>query len=150
MVEVTNNMSQRKVNQLKNREEHEEGTLPELPEHLFIEILAKVPPKFLYETFRYVCKAWYTLICNSEFIDKNALHHKHGILIQVPKCRLDTKWCKTSFLQMDEKEFDFNLANFGPSRMGLIRSSCNGLILVSEPREKTSMLCVKKDRKSVV
>ncbi|XWS67191.1 hypothetical protein CRYUN_Cryun05aG0266500 [Craigia yunnanensis] len=138
-------MSQRKMNQLKNGEEHEEGTLPELPEHIFIEILAKIPPKFLYETFRYVCKAWYTLICNSEFIDKNALHHKHGILIQVPKWpyRLDNKRFKTSFLQMDEKELDFNLTNFGPSRMGLIRSSCNGLILVSEPREKTSVLCVK-------
>ncbi|OMO72397.1 hypothetical protein COLO4_27629 [Corchorus olitorius] len=140
-------MGQRKViNRLKKyREEHEERILPELPEHIFIEILSKIPPKFLRNTFSLVCKAWYRLIRSLEFMEKiNAVQHKPGIIVSflvTPNCYIEFPYCKAKLLQIDEKEFDIKLTNFGPTRMGYIRSSCNGLILVSEPRPST--LCVR-------
>ncbi|OMO85162.1 hypothetical protein CCACVL1_10378 [Corchorus capsularis] len=143
-------MGQRKlklINKLKNREE--QRTLPELPDHIILEILSKIPPEFLQDTFRFVCKAWYRLIRSFEFIEKNAVHHKPGIIVNflvAPNYYIEFPYCKAKFLQIDEKDqFDIKLTNFGPStRMGYIRSSCNGLILITEPRaRKSSVLCVK-------
>ncbi|OMO97431.1 hypothetical protein COLO4_14611 [Corchorus olitorius] len=147
-------MGQRKlklINKLKNREEHEEQvrTLPKLPEHIFIEILSKIPPKILRDTFMLVCKSWYRLIRSFEFIEKNAVYHKPGIIVNflvAPNYYTEFPYCKAKFLQIDEKEFDIKVTNLGKARrMGYIRSSCNGLILVTEPRPRTksSALCVK-------
>ncbi|EOY07303.1 Uncharacterized protein TCM_021769 [Theobroma cacao] len=127
-----------KANQLNN------GNLPELPEHIIVDILAKVPSEVLYNTFRFVCKAWYRLISSSEFTHENAVHQKPGLLIQVPRrhCDIEGTWWKTTLLQIDENEFDFTLTNFSTHSMKLIRSSCSGLVL-GKTEEGTSMLCVK-------
>lgn len=123
-------------------------TLTELPEDVIFEIIAKIPPKFLHETLSFVNKAWYKLICSSEFIDKNASHHKPGILIQVPKYRnnLDKNGWKTTFLKMvDKQELEFSLTN--SSHLEWDRSGPAATIwsiLRSEPtQQKTSILCVK-------
>ncbi|OMO85163.1 hypothetical protein CCACVL1_10379 [Corchorus capsularis] len=137
-------MRQRKlINRLKNRGGHDEEqrTLPKLPEHIFIEILSKIPPKILRDTFMLVCKSWYRLIRSFEFIEKNAVYHKPGVIVNflvAPYYFREFPYCKAKFLQIDEKEFDIKVTNLGKTRrMGYIRSSCNGLILVIEPRPRT-------------
>ncbi|XP_012442293.1 putative F-box protein At3g25460 [Gossypium raimondii] len=123
----------------KRQEDEERSTLSELPDDIMVEILAKIPPKFLYKTFRCVYKSWYRLISSSEFMNKTAIHHNPGIFIQ--SVRYFRSTTNTSFLQMDG--LNFNLTNLGSS-MGIIRSSCNGLVLVYEPISKeVNSLCVK-------
>ncbi|MBA0625489.1 hypothetical protein Godav_010679 [Gossypium davidsonii] len=105
----------------KRQEDEERSTLSELPDDIMVEILAKIPPKFLYKTFRCVYKSWYRLISSTEFMNKTAIHHNPGIFIQ--SVRYFRSTTNTSFLQMDG--LNFNLTNLGSS-MGIIRSSCNG------------------------
>ncbi|XP_021289704.1 putative F-box protein At5g62060 [Herrania umbratica] len=128
-----------KANQLNN------GNPPELPKHIIVYILAKVPSEVLYNTLRFVCKEWHRLISSSEFTYENVVHQKPGLLIQVPRWpwTVDNTWWKTSFLQIDENEFDFTLTNYSTHSTNLSKSNCNGLVLESKTEEGTSMPCVK-------
>ncbi|KAK9289761.1 hypothetical protein L1049_007920 [Liquidambar formosana] len=118
------------------KEEEEKYCLPSLPENIIFDILARIPASYLHCKFRYICKAWDNIISSSKFIAQNAIQNKHNqLLVQIPT---STKqhYYKAKLLEMEEMELDFKLHCFDMRRMGRIRSSCNGLLLIHDPKQK--------------
>ncbi|KAL5809168.1 hypothetical protein ACOSQ3_029859 [Xanthoceras sorbifolium] len=122
----------RRKNLVKNREkeEEEESTLPYIPKHIVTNnILERVPSIYLHETFRHVCKSWNDIISSPEFAAKNVIHAKSELLLQVSVSLRHTLRYRLKSLEMDQRLLDFKINSDYP-RMGMIRSSCYGLVLV--------------------
>ncbi|KAK1562882.1 hypothetical protein Q3G72_018465 [Acer saccharum] len=126
----------RRQNLLKKKEKQEEeenNSLANLPEHIVFTIIENVPSRYLHDTFRHVCKSWHYLISSPEFATKNIIQAKSELLLQVPKT-MRRRWVyKLQSLEiMDSlKSLKIKTRNIYP-RIGMIRSSFNGLVLVQE------------------
>ncbi|KAJ4704516.1 F-box domain containing protein [Melia azedarach] len=119
-----------------------EHSPPYLSEEIIFQVLTRLPATYLHDKVRYICKPWHNLISSTGFIAKNTQQNKRELLVLVP-CTTNTKLSyEVKLLEMDDKTIDFNLTNVPLPRMGdIIRSSCNGLILVNDPKHSQS-LCV--------
>lgn len=119
---------------LKGKKTEENGiNLPYLPDHIISDILIRVPAAHLYCVFRLVCKPWQNLIGSSSFVAQNIFHNKTQVFVAFPSSS-KMKYYKTRVLEMDDNTLDFKLRNVPLARLGLIRSSCKGLVLVNAPR----------------
>ncbi|KAJ0089169.1 hypothetical protein Patl1_31729 [Pistacia atlantica] len=110
--------------------------LPHLPEEIIFEILKRVPAKYLHEKFRYVCKRWHNLISSSMFIAQNIPQNKSKLLHGVPTNKGKTVFSVGELVMDVDSALDIKMNHIPTSRMGYIRSSCNGLILVDDPKEE--------------
>ncbi|GMP51025.1 hypothetical protein CsSME_00017416 [Camellia sinensis var. sinensis] len=105
-----------------------------LPEDIMFDILVKVPARDLHENVRLVCKAWKGMISTSNFIAQNALQVKPKLLIQ--SVTFMRPWyVKVKAMEVDEERLDYKLSDFELPQSVRVRSSCNGLLLVSDMRK---------------
>ncbi|KAK3226213.1 hypothetical protein Dsin_006075 [Dipteronia sinensis] len=119
--------------QKEKQEEEANNSLANLPEHIVFTIIENVPSIYLHDTFRHVCKSWHYLISSPEFATKNIIQAKSKLPLQVPKTSR-RRWVYK--LQSPEimdplKSIEIKTRNIYP-RIGMIRSSFNGLVLVQE------------------
>ncbi|KAK4857651.1 hypothetical protein QYF36_004068 [Acer negundo] len=116
---------------LKKKEEEEElFSFADLPEHVVIKIIEMVPARYLYNTFRFICNSWNDMITSAQFTAQNTTVNqtKSELFIQIAVTWRKQDY-KVKLLEMDHKGLDFKSEDFY-TRMGKIRSSCDGLILV--------------------
>nr|XP_023895090.1 F-box protein At5g49610-like [Quercus suber]POF21239.1 f-box protein [Quercus suber] len=108
-----------------------QNPLPNFPELVIYNIIMKIPAEYL-QKYRCVCKLWHEIISSKKFIAQNFIHSITELLIVVKTY----PHLKAISLRMDEKELDFKLEklDFAGMRMGCIRSSCNGLVLIHDPK----------------
>ncbi|XP_010260853.1 PREDICTED: putative F-box protein At3g52320 isoform X2 [Nelumbo nucifera] len=98
--------------------------LENIPEEIIFGILANIPAHNLYE-FRPVCKLWFKLITDPNFIRQHLSRSEPGLLVQchVPRFR-------TIFLEMKGERLRVRYLNLEPPFKTRIHASCNGLILL--------------------
>ncbi|KAJ4704517.1 F-box domain containing protein [Melia azedarach] len=128
---------------LKKKEDVGEHSLslPYLSEEIIFQVLTRVPATYLHDKFRYICKPWHNLISSTGFIAQNSQQNKCELLVLLPRT-IEKLGYELKLLEMDDQTLDFNLINVPlPGTREIIRSSCNGLILVNDPKQ-FRMLCV--------
>ncbi|KAK3226214.1 hypothetical protein Dsin_006076 [Dipteronia sinensis] len=118
----------------KGKQEENHNQLANLPEHIVMKIIEKVPSRYLHDTFRHVSKSWHDLISSPEFAVKNTIEAKSELLLQVPKTwRFRWVYKLQSLEMMDDQNqkaaLEIKSRNIYP-HIRMIRSSCNGLVLV--------------------
>ncbi|XP_010277836.1 PREDICTED: F-box protein At3g07870-like [Nelumbo nucifera] len=108
----------------RRRKKNSKVDLENIPEEIISSILVNIPAHKLYE-LRSVCKQWFKLISEPNFIDQHLSRSEPGLLVQYHHWRY-----MTVFLEMKGERFrvrDLNLKLRFGSR---IHASCNGLILL--------------------
>ncbi|XP_030924945.1 F-box protein At5g49610-like [Quercus lobata] len=128
--EIFTHYKMKEKNLLKYHKQ-KQNPLPNFPELVIYNIIMKIPAEYL-QKYRCVCKLWHEIISSKKFIAQNFIHSITELLIVVKTY----PHLKAISLRMDEKELDFKLEklDFAGMRMGCIRSSCNGLVLIHDPK----------------
>ncbi|KAJ8899809.1 hypothetical protein K2173_019510 [Erythroxylum novogranatense] len=123
-------------NLMKNEDtdkDHHPLPLPHIPDEIIYSILLRVSPEALQKKMRYICYSWFNLISSSRFRKlQNEIHEeKQELIIQ---CSSGNPVCRTYLLVMEEEGVDFQLTHFRLNQKGRIRASCNGFIVVNDPK----------------
>ncbi|PON63716.1 F-box domain containing protein [Trema orientale] len=124
-----------------NKEEENmiEDYLLYLPNLVLYEIFAKLPAEHIIE-LRHSSKYWNEVTTRNKFIEASFLQSEPSLLIQVASSIPRRLNFKLKLLELDESRLCFKLKRFVTSRMGKVRSTCNGLLLVNDTNHKKILL----------
>ncbi|KAK2974971.1 hypothetical protein RJ640_009130 [Escallonia rubra] len=96
--------------------------LPILPEEVIFNILLWLPAKVIYDLMRCVCREWYNIIRDSNFINAHLLRSTSGLLIH--NCRSPEL---AHFVEIKDSDVTVTEERY-PLRISLC-ATCNGLVL---------------------
>ncbi|KAK9284039.1 hypothetical protein L1049_012299 [Liquidambar formosana] len=117
--------------QVKDNRKKQRAILQHSHRELIFDILARLPGQHLHNSIRYVCKPWCNLISTPLFVKTHLHNSKHGPIIHEPMShggRLISLQPIKKSGQWGIEEHEF----FETRCSGLIRGSCNGLLLLQD------------------
>ncbi|KAL3615445.1 hypothetical protein CASFOL_041106 [Castilleja foliolosa] len=106
-----------------------ESNINSLPDDIVFDILVQIPAQDIYSAVRPVCRKWYQMIHTHKFVNTHLHHSTYGLLLQK---RVSQSIELTSMSLSRQGQIELTRLNYEPE-YHIWCSSCNGLILESEP-----------------
>lgn len=126
----------------EEEEEEEHCVFADLPQHLKIQILEKLPPQFLHKAFRLANNSCNGTVFSPQFIANNISQINSQLFVQVQRWTRRKPRFHVRLLKMDPKGLNYKL-DYNYPKMGKIRSSCKGLVLMNVQTVDGVILSVK-------
>ncbi|XP_009588991.1 F-box protein At4g19940-like [Nicotiana tomentosiformis] len=113
---------------MKKVEKSQKITLSKFPERIIVNILVKIPPRYINKNVMPVCKTLKEMCFRRSFIEQNFMESKSELLIQEAAGR----HMKTKLIEIG-KELECESRDLGINQLRKIHSSCDGFLLMNEP-----------------
>ncbi|KAH0640887.1 hypothetical protein KY290_035626 [Solanum tuberosum] len=100
------------------------------PESIVFQFLIRIPARYIYKNFMPVCKSWKEMFSQRSFAELNFAESKtEFLLIQAAS---SARHMKTKLLEIG-KDLECESCDLGINRLGQVRSSCDGFLLINNP-----------------
>ncbi|XP_073279328.1 uncharacterized protein [Primulina huaijiensis] len=103
-----------------------------LPREIVFQFLLHLPAQLLHDVVRHVCREWSLVICSPNFIQHHLRNSTGGVIIQ--------EWLSPrNGIYVEMRRGCLEICKFDCGVDGLVRSSCNGLVVISDESEVTEL-----------
>ncbi|XP_073017349.1 F-box protein At5g49610-like [Primulina eburnea] len=103
-----------------------------LPRDIVFQFLLHLPAQFLHDVVRHVCREWSLVISSPNFIQHHLRNSSGGVIIQ-------EKLSRRNGIYVEMRRGCLEICKFDCGVYGLVRSSCNGLVVISDESEHPNL-----------